>query len=52
MFNNFIHLSSVSCLKIFLYRSVELELKIIFFSTGCNIVLSRDHELQARAKCL
>ena len=49
--NNFIHLSSVSCLKIFLYLSVELELKIIS-STGCNIILSGDHEFPARAKCL
>ena len=49
--NNFIHLSSVSCLKIFLYLSVELESKIIS-STGCNIILSGDHEFPARAKCL
>ena len=49
--NNCFHLSSVSCLKIFLYLSVELELKIIT-STGCNIILSGDHEFPARAKCL
>ena len=33
-----------------LYLSVELELKIIS-STGCNIILSGDHEFPARAKC-
>ena len=49
--NNFIHLSSVSCLKIFLYLSVELDSKIIS-STGCNIILSGDHEFPARAKFL
>ena len=47
----FIHLSSVSCLKIFLYLSVEKESKIVS-STGCNIILSGDHELPALAKCL
>ena len=35
----------------FLYLSVELELKIIS-STGCTIILSGDHEFPARAKCL
>ena len=49
--NNFIHSSSVSCLKIFLNLSVALESKIIS-STGCNIILSGDHEFPARAKCL
>ena len=36
--------------NIFLYISVELESKIIS-STGCNIILSGDHEFPARAKC-
>ena len=35
--NDFIHLSSVSCLKMFLYLSVEEKLKIIA-STGCTII--------------
>ena len=36
---------------IFLYLSVELEVKIIS-STGCTIILSGDHEFPVPAKCL
>ena len=49
--NDFIHLSSVSCLKMFLYLSIDLKLKIIS-STGCTIILSGDHEFPTLAKCL
>ena len=49
--NDFIHLSSVSYLKIVFYLSVELEL-ILISSTGCNIILPGDHEFLSRAKCL
>ena len=49
MCNDFIHLSSFSCLKMYLYFSVELELKIIS-STNCTKILSGDHEFPARVK--
>ena len=46
-----IHLSSVSCLKMFFHLAVEFESKNIS-STGCTIFLSGDHTFPVRAKCL